>query len=931
MQVPIYQNNTPNPLNGDGFAHPGQNIHPTFDYEQAMSKALQPLHDGIGLAVKIAEKNQAQQVKAQADEALNAFDEEVRNIQWNPDTGYYSMQGKNAVDGYNPTRNAMQKSYQTHLDKLEDPYAKEAFASVAKEKLASYDQSMQRYRLRENQAHKAEVSDSRSKSLINDFACQGFSEDSNRTLASLMKEIEYQADLGGKSSEWVKQQKENYTTLCFAGAYQQMAINDPTRAIHHFFTQGKDLMSPEVARKTEMMLFEASYKELDERYSQIDASKSALTSGAVGRITGSNSRVTLAQQGLGTPPKVSEKVLSTSGYKGCNPLNIRAGSDKWQGSIGKTDKGYLIFNSPVEGVRAATKIIRNYSDKYGIDTVEGIISRFAPASENPTRAYIQNVVEKTGFQPNEKLDVKNPEVMQKLITAMINQEIGGNPYSDETIKAGITKALGQSEDESVLSPSSKLQVSDTAFNPYAKTGDPVIDILPPHLRARLGKRHQQDAAKLLQQQKIDLKKKTENGLALAGAEGDVTGIPDVGEFVSVYGQDEGLRLYKEAEHQAQVNADMHEMPGMSLGEITNLSKSLNPRKDDPNYSDRLEQKQAWDKAAKKVLDSRASDPMAYAMQYVPAHELTPINDWNQPLPNTLMEVERRVSQLDSVSESFGLEDNRRKLFTNDEAKRLTETLEKMNAEQATPLIAALSTVINERGGRGAMGALINQFSKNGNPTWLSSALYLASSEECVTKGYLKEFVAGHILLAEQQADSDLTKKALNLDIGGEIKGLFGSRETARQAAEVIKGIYAYRFTMGEGRKSVVDIVEDIYGRNEEFNGGRVFMPRSTEASMPFLVSGYAKNYANDKTSIRFRGGSTTLGELTKILPSLRLESCDEGKYLVKDGTDYVRYGKNNEPLILDFNPVVTKINDNWIKTMSAAKDYQDAAFDDPGA
>lgn len=930
MQVPIYQNNTPNPLNGNGFAQPGQNIHPTFDYEQAMSKALQPLHDGIGLAVKIAEKNQAQQVKAQADEALNAFDEEVRNIQWNPDTGYYSMHGKNAVDGYDPTRQAMQKAYQTHLDKLEDSYAKEAFSSVAQEKLASYDQSMQRYRVRENQTYKAEVSDSRTKSLVNDFACQGFSEDSEKTLASLMHEIDYQAQLGGKSPEWVKQQKENYTTLCLAGAYQQMAITDPTNAIHHFFTHGKDRMSPEVARKTEMMLFEASYKELDERYSQLDASNSALTSGAVGRITGSNSRITLAQQGLGTPPKVSDKVLSTSGYKGCNPLNIRAGSDKWQGSIGKTDKGYLIFNSPVEGVRAATKIIRNYSDKYGIDTVEGIISRFAPASENPTRAYIQNVAKLTGFDPNERLNTKNPDVLQKLINAMIHQEIGGNPYSDETIKAGIAKGLGLPTDESVQSQSARLQPSDIAFSPYSRTGDPVIDILPPHLRARLGKRHQQDAAKLLQQQKIELKKQTENGLALAGAEGDVTGIPDVGEFVSVYGQDEGMRMHREASHQAMVNANMHEMPGMSSVEIDNMSKSLMPQKDDPYYADRLEQKQAWDKAAKTVLEKRESDPMAFAMQYVPAHELTPIRDWNQPLPNTLAEVERRVSQFESISESFGIDANRRKLFTNDEAQRLTETIGKMNAEQAAPLVSALATVVDQRGGNGAVNALIGQFSKDGKPTWLSSALALATSDEAVEKGYIKEYLAGHILLADQQADTDLTNKLLKLDIGANIRGLFTSPETARQAAEIIKGIYAYRQTMDLDRSSAADIVEDVFGRTEEFNGGQVFMPRTTEASMPFLVSEFCKSNANDETTVRFRGGSTTLGELTKLLPSLRLENLDAGKYLVKDGTDYVRYGRNNEPLVLDFNPVAAKADENWIKTMRAASDYAAMAYDNPG-
>lgn len=921
MQVPIYQNHTPNPLNGEGFAHPAQNVHPVFDYERAMTKALQPLHEGIGLTVKIAEKQQAQQVKAQTDEALNALDEELRNLQWAPDTGYYSMQGKNAVDGYEPTRAAMRKAYQTHLDKLEDPYAKEAFESVAQEKLASYDRSMQKYRLRQNQTYKTEVSDARLKSLIQDFAFSNFSEDSERTMASIMQEVEYQAHLGGKGSEWVKQQKENYASLAYAGAYQQMVMSDPVSAIDHFQMHGKDRMSPEVARKTYAMLFENSASELHKIYSAVGgASGVALTSGAAGRFTGSNSRITLAQQGLGTPPKASDKVLSTSGYKGCNPLNIRAGSDKWQGAIGQTDKGYAIFSSPVEGIRAAAKIICTYSDKYGISTIGGIISRFAPASENPTRTYIHNVAKLTGFDPNECLDTKNPEVLQKLISAMINQEIGGNPYSEETLKLGIARGLGLPVDETVLKNVSRLEASDLALGQNAKTGNRIIDNLAPQYRARLDQMHRQESARLLQEQKIELKKSIENGLSLAMTQGDVSGVPDIGDFVSVYGQDEGLKLHKEVETQARINANMFAMPGMPFGEIQSISKSLMPQKDDPNYADRVEQKQSWDKAASKVLEKRAADPMAFAIQYVPDHELKPIQDWNQPLPNTLTEVARRVSQFESISSGFGLDPLQAKLFTNDEASRLTDTLGKMSAEQAAPLVSALATVAEERGGAGAARTLINQFSKDGKPTWISSALALATSENAVEKGYVKEYLAGRILLADKQTNPDAVKTVVNQDIEEELRGLFATPETARQASEIIKGIYAYRLTMGADRNSVEDIVEDVYGRNEEFNGGRVFMPRTTEFSMPSLMASFVKLNADDKTSVRFRGGTTSLGELTKLLPSARLVSLDEGKYLVKDGTDYVRYCRNGDPLILDFRQAVEKVNTDYSELVRNALD-----------
>ena len=62
MQVPIYQNNTPNPQSEQSFARPGENVQPTFDYARAMERATQPLKAGIGLSVKFAEKAEAQPV-----------------------------------------------------------------------------------------------------------------------------------------------------------------------------------------------------------------------------------------------------------------------------------------------------------------------------------------------------------------------------------------------------------------------------------------------------------------------------------------------------------------------------------------------------------------------------------------------------------------------------------------------------------------------------------------------------------------------------------------------------------------------------------------------------------------------------------------------------------------------------------------------------
>lgn len=360
MQVPVYQNNTPNPLSEQGFARPGENIQPTFDYEHAMEKAIQPLRQGIGLSVKFAEKMQAQQVKAQTDEALNALDEELRNLQFNPDSGFYSMKGKTAVEGYDVTREAMNKAYQSHLDKIEDPLAKEAFSSVAMQKIGSYDQSMQRYRLRENATYKAEVSDARAKSLIDDFAFANFGPDADRTMASLMAEVDYQAKIGGKSAEWAAKQKDNYAGLAYASAYQQMAVEDPYGAVKHFFESGSQRMSPDVSRKIYAMLRERVWPQLQDMVDSMGGPEAVgLTQGAAARAVGkTEARISSAQQGQGTPPKVSDKVLNTIGYKFCNPLNIKVFGNNWSGMVGQDARGHAIFETPQDGICAAAKILK---------------------------------------------------------------------------------------------------------------------------------------------------------------------------------------------------------------------------------------------------------------------------------------------------------------------------------------------------------------------------------------------------------------------------------------------------------------------------------------------------------------------------------------------------------------------------------------------
>lgn len=127
----------------------------------------------------------------------------------------------------------------------------------------------------------------------------------------------------------------------------------------------------------------------------------------------------------------------TRGLKNNNPGNIRHSNSKWQGaSPEKTDASFVTFLTPEFGIRALAVLVKNYMLKQKIDTVTGIISRWAPSSENNTTAYINSVAKKTGFKPDEKL-TPTPDTLVKLAKAIIHHENGIQPYSDETIKKAV--------------------------------------------------------------------------------------------------------------------------------------------------------------------------------------------------------------------------------------------------------------------------------------------------------------------------------------------------------------------------------------------------------------------------------------------------------------------------------------------------------------
>lgn len=130
----------------------------------------------------------------------------------------------------------------------------------------------------------------------------------------------------------------------------------------------------------------------------------------------------------------------TRGLRNNNPGNLRfSTANNWQGQTG-SDGEFAIFSSAILGIRALGKTLLSYVNKDGVaPTVTGIISRWAPSSENDTVSYINDVAGQLSVDPNASLDV--PAVLPQLLEAIINHENGLQPYDVATINNGANLAI----------------------------------------------------------------------------------------------------------------------------------------------------------------------------------------------------------------------------------------------------------------------------------------------------------------------------------------------------------------------------------------------------------------------------------------------------------------------------------------------------------
>ena len=127
--------------------------------------------------------------------------------------------------------------------------------------------------------------------------------------------------------------------------------------------------------------------------------------------------------------------MEPRGIRNNNPLNIRKGNN-WKGERPhQTDKAFEEFQSMEFGIRAGFIILRKYINGYfglttKFNTIEKIIRRWAPPSENATQKYIDFVAKDMGISAHLPISFNCKEKMVNLVYAMIFVECGQRVSKD---------------------------------------------------------------------------------------------------------------------------------------------------------------------------------------------------------------------------------------------------------------------------------------------------------------------------------------------------------------------------------------------------------------------------------------------------------------------------------------------------------------------
>jgi hypothetical protein len=114
--------------------------------------------------------------------------------------------------------------------------------------------------------------------------------------------------------------------------------------------------------------------------------------------------------------------VQTLAIRNNNPLNVKTVKGRpWFGQIAVDKHGHAVFDTPEHGIRAGANVLLNYYAVHGLDTLEGILSRFCTGNRAEYATFLSR---RLGIPSDVKFDVlaRLPELLHAMARFESGQE-----------------------------------------------------------------------------------------------------------------------------------------------------------------------------------------------------------------------------------------------------------------------------------------------------------------------------------------------------------------------------------------------------------------------------------------------------------------------------------------------------------------------------
>lgn len=815
------------------------------------------------------------------------------DIQYNPQAGYMGLLGKNAVDAYPDTVEVINHVARETLANIKNPAARQLATPIINARAASAIEAAARHATQQNIVYQRETSDSRAVASLQDGA-NNFNDETKfaRGLGAAHSEAVAQGELHGWDEATTQLQAQKYTDLGYKLRYDAWREHDPAAAFANFMQNGNNI-SPAVRVAVGHQLFEAAAPALAQQLNAAGGS------------------------GVVTPDNPNDNSQQPRGVRNNNPGNIMRTDTQWQGEVHGNDPKYSSFETPEAGIRAMGKNLIAYQDNHGINTVAGIISRWAPATDNNDhQAYTSTVANALGVKPDQPIDLHDSATLSSLTKSMIQVENGKQPYSDQQIALGLAAANSSAPQDgstpqggsapvvSPATPNPNPAVTNAYRDPSIPTGNAIVDALPSDWKLHVLQLARSQAAQDMAAAREQLKGKVQDAQASYMVNGFAPNPPSEAEFIQSYGQADGIARYRNFQDVANLGQQLQQVKTLPATSLEQLYTAAKPVPGD-GFAEREHNYEILGRAIDSVQQARQQDPILYALQNG-NYGFKPIQNMND-LSNIGKELAKRAASAGQIAGNYGTAPV---LLSKPETAALSGMLKAAPVDQQKSYLAGMYQSIGDMG----LFKTTMQSIAPDNPTMAVAGMYQAKGLHSTEGRDVADLILrGQAILTPNtktdgsghEGGRSLIKmpedKLMLSDWTGQTGDAFKGREQANDLfQQTAKAIYAARsaedgdYSGDMNSKRWKSAIALATGGIENYNGAKIVMPYG----MPFDTF---QNTLKDRVDSLTKT-SPPVAATSADMMRLPLENVGDGRYFFRRGAGYV-VDTNGRPLVVDVNPV----------------------------